>query len=55
MNKAPRIGTIVRLGRSDYRVTGSERQYGRIMVRAVRVGGRGKLGANIVFDAREIA
>lgn len=55
MNKLPRRDTIVQLGRGKYRVTGSERQGAGFLVRAVRVGGRGKLGAEILFAPEEIA
>lgn len=51
---AIRKNTIVTLGRSQYRVTGNEFQNGEAVVRAIRVGGRGALGALIIFKASEI-
>lgn len=54
MNKAPRKNTIVTLGRSQYRIIGSERQDDTFIVRAVRLNGRGRIGAEITFDVREL-
>jgi hypothetical protein len=53
MSKGIRKGTVVRLGRSTYRVTGNEMQDGQVIVRAVKISGPGRCGP-IVFDIREL-
>lgn len=53
MNKAPKIGLYFTIGKTEFMVKGSERQGTKIMVRALRVSGRGG-NRNVVIDAADI-
>jgi len=54
MNKAPRIGTTVRIGRNTFRVVGNERQDGKIVTRLIHTNGR-RIGKPVVADAADLS